>query len=137
MARLADEAILHPQNDPADPASATSAAFHGGLDVVLVRGFGHDNFNTQPPWSVRWIGAVPPGTSGPSCYDAGRPVPTGTFVEGEGGCAVLYYDTADPTAHDAELASWLADPTTLPGFKGEVITVRWVEGGWEGVGSAE
>ncbi len=137
VARLADEASLHPDVVPVDPGSADAAAFHGGLDVLVVRGFGHANFDTQPPWSVRWIGGLPEDPTAIMCFVDGRPSSVGTFVEQVGGCAVLYYDTTDPATHDDELALWLEDPTSVPTYAGEVITIRWMNGGWTGIGSAE
>ncbi len=120
-----------------DPTGADAAAFHGGLDVLLTRAFGHANFNTQPPWSVRWIGGLPADPTTTSCPADGVPSSTDTFVEQLGGCAVIYYDTSDPAAHDSELDSWLADRGSVPTFAGEVITIRWTNGEWAGIGSAE
>jgi hypothetical protein len=137
LARLADAATLHPDAGPEDRNGVDDAAFHGGLAVLLVRAFGHANFNTQPPWSVRWTGGLPSGAVAPTCFDNGIPSTTGTFVDQDGGCAILYYDTADPATHDAELAAWIAHPASFPTFKGEVITVRWTNGQWIGIGSAE
>ena len=135
--RLADLVTRHPLTANVDPAGAEAAAFAGGLGVLLVRGFGHANFDTQPPWSVRWIGGLPPGPAAPTCFVGGVVSTTGAFANQVGGCAVLYYDTADPAAHDAGLAAWLANPSSPPSFNGEVITVRWTNGVWTGEGSAE
>ena len=135
--RLAGLVIVHPQVVSGDPAGADAAAFSGGLGVLMVRGFGHANFDTQPPWSVRWIGGLPPGPAAPTCFVGGVVSTTGAFVNQVGGCAVLYYDTADPAAHDAALAAWLADPSSPPSFNGEVITIRWANGVWTSEGSAE
>ena len=136
VAQLVDAASLHPATEPRDEGGADAAAFHGGLDVVLVRGFGHANFNTQPPWSVRWIGDLPADPTAP-CFTDGHPPAGGAFADHLGGCAVLYYDTSDPATHDSELTSWLADPAAVPTFSGEVITIRWTNGEWVGIGSAE
>jgi hypothetical protein len=137
VARLADEATRSPDVEAVEPGGDDAAGFHGGLDVLIVRAFGHANFNTQPPWSVRWIGGLPEDSTATTCFFDGRPSSVGTFVEQDGGCAVLYYDTTDPATHDSELTSWIDDPRSIPTFTGEVITIRWMNGEWTGIGSAE
>jgi hypothetical protein len=136
IADLAEAARLHPDTSAEDLTGIDAAALQGALDVLLVRGFGHANFNTQPPWSLRWIGGLPAGDSS-TCLVDGRAVTTGKFVDGVGGCAVLYYDTTDPATHDVELAAWLSDPGSVPLFAGETVTIRRVSGNWVGIGSAE
>ena len=133
---LADAAAAHADVATRPPSGIDAAAVRGGLQVLVVRGFGHANFDTQPPWSVRWLGGLPTGDTS-TCFIDGRPHAQGEFTPGVGGCAVLYYDTADPSVHDAELTTWLADPGSVPPFRGEVITIRWRDGDWLGIGSAE
>jgi predicted secreted protein len=137
LARLADEVSLNPDVVVVDPGGADAAGFHGGLDVLVVRGFGHANFDTQPPWSVRWIGGLPDDPTATTCFVDGRPPSVGAFAEQVGGCAVLYYDTTDPATHDSDLTAWIDDPASIPTFAGEVITIRWMNGEWTGIGSAE
>ena len=137
VARMAELATGHPDLAATDRVGADVAAFQGGLHVLLVRGFGHQNFTTQPPWTVRWIGGLPADAADTMCTLGGRPLSAGGFIAQQGGCAMLYYDTADPATHDAALAAWLLDPVAPPEFDGEIITVRWVNGEWIAEGSAE
>jgi predicted secreted protein len=137
VARLAEVATAHPDLAATDRVGADTASFQGGLHVLLVRGFGHQNFTTQPPWSVRWIGGLPANPADTMCSLDGRLWTDGSFVDQRGGCAMLYYDTADPSTHDAELATWLLDPAEPPMFLGEIITIRWLNGEWIAEGSAE
>ena len=113
-------------------ATSQEAAEDAALFVVVVRSFGLDFKPALLPYSLRWLGVLPeptPGTDPPFLDCANVPSSggsfTGTFVEGVGGCAMLYHDTTDPSTHDAELAAFLADPQGSSGPPGEIITVQW------------
>lgn len=139
--RVEEAAAESPEMTAVAPGSREDAA-HAVLELELIRTFGHGGpgLEVDPvPAAVRWIGALPAGAvTGADCaFDmaAGTPrVPTGDFVDGVGGCALVFYD-GDVDGHEDEIAAWQADPTQPP--SGEFVAFIHQEGGFTPVGSAE
>lgn len=141
-AALLDAAAQHGEVRAVDPQSQ-EVAEDAVLEVVVVRSFGHNLAPDPWPYAVRWLGQLPAvGAESDVPFCANVPFEggsfTGSFVDGVGGCAIVYYDTTDPQAHEAELAAFLEDPSAaMP--PGEIVSVVWDEDldGYVVYGSAE
>lgn len=139
--RVQDAAADAPDLATVVPGSREDAA-HSVLELELIRTFGHGGPGLEVdavPAAVRWIGALPEGAlSGTDCFmdtDTGASyVPSGDFVDGMGGCALVFYD-GELDSHEAEIAAWQADPSQPP--SGEFVAFFSREGRFTPVGSAE
>lgn len=139
--RVEDRAADHPELTAVVPGSREDAA-GAVLPLQLIRTFGHggpDQEVGSTPAAVRWIGALPEGAvDGSACsldpVTFAPFVPTGDFVDGVGGCAVVFYD-GNASSHEAEIAAWQADPTQLP--SGEFVAFVYRDAMWSALGSVE
>lgn len=137
---VVEAATEEPQMTVVVPGSREEAA--GSMLLLEVgRRFGHGGpgaeLDAAVPF-VHWVGALRGGSAdGSQCFvDAGTgafsPV-TGDFVDGVGGCAVVFYDGID---HADEIEAWRASGgETFP--SGEFVAFVRSGSGWEAVGSVE